>query len=341
MRADDLFAQITNQLIAEIESGAAGIWRMPWHTLTDAGTPVSVDGRPYRGMNAVWLPMVAATHGWAPDVATARVWGTYRAWQRHGAQVRRGERATHVVLWKQSRPAGTDDDTEPDQRRPRLFARASTVSPTATGVGSTSGANCAAASRRVSTNASIIAASATASGTVVVVDVVDVVDVVAAVDAIDSLAAVSGGGGWLSSVARVAGVPICVSADASLDPESPPPQLTATAVSSTAMATGPIGIPDPARAQCSSAPILLCVDDRSHHIGRFPPGPLRKTLRLRTTLRPECPPRPLHDSYTHRRRGGSRRETAVSGAPPTPHLCRRIHIGRSRRDGTRGDSVRR
>src|SRR5262245_37748735 len=60
MHANDLFAQITDQLIADIESGATGTWRMPWHTLADSGTPASVDGRPYRGANALWLAMVAA-----------------------------------------------------------------------------------------------------------------------------------------------------------------------------------------------------------------------------------------------------------------------------------------
>jgi antirestriction protein ArdC len=122
MRAEDLFAEITNQLIADIETGAAGDWRMPWHTLADAGTPVSVDGRGYRGMNSVWLPMVAAARGW-----TSGVWATYRGWQRHGAQVRRGEHATQVVLWKQTRPDTANDDDTDEPRRPRLFARAYAV----------------------------------------------------------------------------------------------------------------------------------------------------------------------------------------------------------------------
>ncbi|HEX6418910.1 MAG TPA: ArdC family protein, partial [Acidimicrobiales bacterium] len=78
MHANDLFAQITDQLVADIEAGA-GTWRMPWHTLPDAGTPTSVDGRPYRGMNAVWLAMVAAARGWPSGL-----WATYRGWQRHG-----------------------------------------------------------------------------------------------------------------------------------------------------------------------------------------------------------------------------------------------------------------
>ena len=95
MHANDLFTTITAQLIDDIETGAAGTWRMPWHHLADAGTPTSIDERPYRGMNALWLAMVAAAHDW-----TSGTLGTYRAWQRHGAQVRRGERAAQVVLWK-------------------------------------------------------------------------------------------------------------------------------------------------------------------------------------------------------------------------------------------------
>ena len=108
MHANDLFATITAQLIDDIETGAAGTWRMPWHHLADAGTPTSIDHRPYRGMNAVWLAMVAAAHDW-----TSGTFGTYRAWQRHGAQVRRGERATQVVLWKPTNTTGADSVKRP------------------------------------------------------------------------------------------------------------------------------------------------------------------------------------------------------------------------------------
>ncbi|HWL41804.1 MAG TPA: zincin-like metallopeptidase domain-containing protein [Ilumatobacter sp.] len=127
MHANDLFETITNQLIADIETGATGTWRMPWHTLADAGTPTSVDQRPYRGMNAVWLAMVGAAHGW-----TTGVYGTYRAWQRHDAQVRRGEKASQVVLWKAITPKDADNnDTSTGEsgrtRGQRLFARAYAV----------------------------------------------------------------------------------------------------------------------------------------------------------------------------------------------------------------------
>ena len=127
MRVHDLFTQITEQLITDIEAGA-GTWRMPWYTLADAGTPESVDGRRYRGANALWLALVGADREW-----TSGVWATYVAWQRHGAQVRRGEKATPVLLWKSvtakrhdrdTEPAG--DDTDPANGR-RLVARAYNV----------------------------------------------------------------------------------------------------------------------------------------------------------------------------------------------------------------------
>ncbi len=117
MHAQDLFQKVTDQLIADIEAGA-GQWRMPWRRLADSGTPENADGRRYRGMNALWLAMTAAAEGWASGT-----WATYRAWQRHGAQVRRGEKATPVLLWKERRRSA--DDTDDD--RPRLFAKAYSV----------------------------------------------------------------------------------------------------------------------------------------------------------------------------------------------------------------------
>ena len=121
MKAQDLFEQITDQLVADIQSGAPN-WRMPWHTVADAATPTNVDGRPYRGLNALWLPLVAGHRGW-----DSGMWGTYRSWQAHGAQVRRGATGTHVVLWKSTTDIVLmNDDTEPTERT-RMFARAYTV----------------------------------------------------------------------------------------------------------------------------------------------------------------------------------------------------------------------
>ena len=119
MKAQDLFEQVTADLVAAIQAGASD-WRMPWRRL-GAGLPHSVDGRPYRGWNALVLAMVAGDRGW-----TSSRWATYTAWQRHGAQVRKGERGIHVVLWKPTnRHDQTDDGTDTVHRS--LFARTFSV----------------------------------------------------------------------------------------------------------------------------------------------------------------------------------------------------------------------
>src|SRR3954471_15695625 len=51
------------------------------------------------------------------------IWGTYRHWQALGAQVRKGERATTVVFWKEVGSARSDDDGEDEPERRRFLAR--------------------------------------------------------------------------------------------------------------------------------------------------------------------------------------------------------------------------
>lgn len=121
MQAQDLFTKITDQLIADIEAGT-DTWKMPWHTIADNGTPQSVDRRPYRGLNALWLPMVANANGW-----TTGIWGTYKSWQRHGAQVRRGSHGTQVVLWKTLTQDSDDSEPAEARTRRRLVARTYSV----------------------------------------------------------------------------------------------------------------------------------------------------------------------------------------------------------------------
>jgi antirestriction protein ArdC len=68
--------------------------------------------------------MVAAANDW-----TLGVWATYRGWQRHNAQVRRGAKATQVVLCRATTPtdAGNDGDDDGKGARRRLIARAYSV----------------------------------------------------------------------------------------------------------------------------------------------------------------------------------------------------------------------
>lgn len=120
----DVYTRITAEIVAAIEQGA-GEWRAPWfHNGTSSARPTNIaSGKRYRGINtvALWVAAMAAGYG-------DGLWGTYRQWQDAGAQVRKGERSTTVVLWKQiASSESADDDNSDDGGHRRMFARAFSV----------------------------------------------------------------------------------------------------------------------------------------------------------------------------------------------------------------------
>jgi antirestriction protein ArdC len=120
----DVYTRITAEIIAAIEAGA-GEFRMPWHhNGTTTARPVNIaSGKGYRGVNvlALWVAAEIADYD-------NGLWGTYRQWQACEAQVRKGERGTTVVMWKETAPAGGDDRAgDEDAPARRIFARAFTV----------------------------------------------------------------------------------------------------------------------------------------------------------------------------------------------------------------------
>jgi antirestriction protein ArdC len=119
----DVYTRITDEIVAAIEAGA-GDWRMPWHHDGAAVTrPQNVSsGRRYRGVNVLALWIAAEARSFASGL-----WGTYRQWQGVGAQVRKAERGTTVVLWKQATSRVDDESDDGDAGHGRIFARAFTV----------------------------------------------------------------------------------------------------------------------------------------------------------------------------------------------------------------------
>jgi antirestriction protein ArdC len=124
----DVYARITNEIVSAIEDGA-GEWRMPWnHDGNGIARPRNVSSdKGYRGINILALWVAARLTGYASGI-----WGTYRQWSELECQVRKGEKATTVVFWKQRRQDDrgdeeTDDGNVPDdterEDRPRFFAR--------------------------------------------------------------------------------------------------------------------------------------------------------------------------------------------------------------------------
>lgn len=104
----DVYARVTDAIVAAIESGVAKgkDWRMPWHRRRDPGgspmLPVNVaHGAAYRGVNTLALWAAAEAKGYPGGL-----WGTYRQWAELGGQVRKGERAATVVFWRFPERAG-------------------------------------------------------------------------------------------------------------------------------------------------------------------------------------------------------------------------------------------
>src|ERR1700688_4517869 len=93
----DIYTSITAEIATAIENGA-GEWRMPWnHDGSSIARPRNViSDKGYRGINVLALWVAARRSGYVNGT-----WGTYRQWSQLGCQVRKGEKATSVVFWKQ------------------------------------------------------------------------------------------------------------------------------------------------------------------------------------------------------------------------------------------------
>lgn len=113
----DAYQSITDQIIGLIETHGAH-WVKPW--VGNGGTakrPISIStGKPYQGCNPLLL--------WAAGFNDHR-WGTYKAWQEKGCQVKAGQKAgAHIVFFKaldiKDKESG-EDKTVPFLRMTAVF----------------------------------------------------------------------------------------------------------------------------------------------------------------------------------------------------------------------------
>lgn len=106
----DVYADITAKIIATIETNPAKP-EMPWHRPTaPLVLPLNIQtGNAYQGINIVSLWCASECAGYQSNV-----WGTYRQWQANDAQVKKGEKSSLVVFYKeydiQPDPADETDD---------------------------------------------------------------------------------------------------------------------------------------------------------------------------------------------------------------------------------------
>ena len=110
----DTYQQVTDKLIEMLES--AKEYGLPWHRLgMDAISPINVvSGNTYRGINIPMLWVSAEQNGY-----THGRWATYKQWSDLGAQVKKGEKSTAVVFWKQF----TYENDEGEVEKAGMFVR--------------------------------------------------------------------------------------------------------------------------------------------------------------------------------------------------------------------------
>lgn len=92
-----IYETITNQIVNAIEKGQHGQFVMPWHSSNGIAItrPINVASKkPYNGSNVLMLWLASMDKGYESEL-----WGTYKQWHELGAQVRKGEKATHIAFW--------------------------------------------------------------------------------------------------------------------------------------------------------------------------------------------------------------------------------------------------
>lgn len=89
----DAYQAVTDHVLSSIDD--AGEWRPCWRGANN-GRPVNhVSGHAYNGVNILTCWVEQMLHGY-----TSQRWATYRQWHSVGGQVRKGERGTPIILYK-------------------------------------------------------------------------------------------------------------------------------------------------------------------------------------------------------------------------------------------------
>jgi antirestriction protein ArdC len=112
----DIYQRVTDEIVKAVEAGASS-FVMPWHGL--CGRPCNAfSGDAYRGINVLVLWSAARAHKYL-----SWYWATFLQWKTLGGRVRKGEKATPIVLYKHVPVAAEDATTGEPVEDYRLIAR--------------------------------------------------------------------------------------------------------------------------------------------------------------------------------------------------------------------------
>jgi len=111
MTKQDIHEQITNQIIELLEQVDPSDYRAPFAKLADQGLPLNAaTNANYSGINipALWIAQMVKGF-------SSCHWATFRQWKALGANVKKGEKGTQIVFYKQINAKRTDDNGNEEQ----------------------------------------------------------------------------------------------------------------------------------------------------------------------------------------------------------------------------------
>ncbi len=115
--AQDIYQRVTDHIRSSLENNP-GEWRRPWHKTSVL--PVNASSqRHYAGINVISLWATAQVKGYESGK-----WATYQGWKELGAQVKKGEKASPVVFFKDiskegETTEGKEEEAEGQEREGR------------------------------------------------------------------------------------------------------------------------------------------------------------------------------------------------------------------------------
>lgn len=115
----DIYQTVTDKIVLALAQAVQ--WQKPWTAAFTSGDGASLlrpmnaaTKRPYSGIN---VPLLWSAQRSSP------YWNTYRGWAAQGAQVQAGEKAAHIVFWKNVRKAAPDAGGDDESRGSYLIAK--------------------------------------------------------------------------------------------------------------------------------------------------------------------------------------------------------------------------
>lgn len=120
MSRTDVYETVTNAIAEATLKGFSGeTFEMPWHGMSEIPQNASTQKR-YRGINVPLLWITQLDRGFKSGL-----WATYKQWAELGAQVRKGEKSTQIIFWKQFETEQNEESEE--ENKISMFVRHSAV----------------------------------------------------------------------------------------------------------------------------------------------------------------------------------------------------------------------